>query len=179
MGCLVSTFVSDKKTGCGLLKFFPKQFKTITMYDQILKLVKENAGEAIMNNPAITGQQKDAAIGTAATVITDHLKKAVSGGNAAQLTSLLQGNNLQNNPLVSGISSTITKELMSKFGIDAGAAGGIVQKLIPVVMSQFVGKTNDPNDKSFDLKNILGAAGGKGAAGGILSGISKIFGSKK
>ena len=45
------------------------------MFDQLLKLVKENAGEAIINNPAIPNQQNDAAINTAATGIMDQLKK--------------------------------------------------------------------------------------------------------
>ena len=67
---------------------------------------------------------------------------------------------------------------MSKFGINESQAGGIVQKLIPIVMSKFASKTNDPNDSSFDLNGIMGALGG-GKTSGILSGLSKIFGSKK
>ena len=148
------------------------------MFDQLLKLVKENAGEAIINNPAIPNQQNDAAINTAATGIMDQLKKTISGGGASQLTSLLKDNNVQSNPLVNGISSNVTKELMSKFGINESQAGGIVQKLIPIVMSKFASKTNDPNDSSFDLNGIMGALGG-GKTSGILSGLSKIFGSKK
>lgn len=148
------------------------------MFDQLLKLVKENAGEAIINNPAIPNQQNDAAISTAATGIMDQLKKTISGGGASQLTSLLKDNNVQNNPLVNGISSNVTKQLMSKFGINESQAGGIVQKLIPVVMTKFASKTNDPNDSSFDLQGIMSALGG-GKASGILSGLSKIFGSKK
>ena len=146
------------------------------MFDQLLKLVKENAGEAIINNPAIPNQHNDAAIKAATTGIMDQLKNAVKSGGVSNLTGLLTSKNIESNPLVQGISSNVTNELMKKFGIDQNQASSIVQKLIPVVMSQFVSKTNDPRDNSFDLNGIVSSLSG---GGGILSGISKIFGSKK
>ena len=146
------------------------------MFDQLLKLVKENAGEAIINNPAIPNQHNDAAIKTATTGIMDQLKNVVKSGGVSNLTGLLTSKNIESNPLVQGISSNVTSELMKKFGIDQNQASSIVQKLIPVVMSQFVSKTNDPRDNSFDLNGIVSSLSG---GGGILSGISKIFGSKK
>ncbi len=146
------------------------------MFNQLLKLVKEHAGEAIINNPAIPNQHNDAAIKTAATGIMDQLKNVVKTGGVSSLTGLLASKSIESNPLIQGISSNVTGELMKKFGLDKGQAGAIVQKLIPVVMSQFVSKTNDPKDNSFDVKNIVSSLSG---GGGILSGISKIFGSKK
>ena len=129
------------------------------MFEQLLSLVKENAGDAIVNNPAIPNEHNDAAINTAATGIMDHLKTAMSSGGVDGITNLFKGGNVAGNPMVGNISNGVAQNLMSKFGIDSNQAGGIVQSLIPVVMSKFVNKTNDPNDKSFDMQGIIGAFG--------------------
>ncbi len=146
------------------------------MFEQLLNLVKENAGDAIVNNPAIPNEHNDAAINTAATGIMDHLKTAMSSGGVEGITNLLQGGNVAANPMVSNMSSGVAQSLMNKFGIDSTQAGGIVQSLIPMVMSKFVNKTNDPNDKSFDLQGIIGSLTGGGAAGGIMGSLKNVFG---
>ena len=57
---------------------------------------------------------------------------------------------------------SIVKSLMAKFGLDSGAAAGIVQNLIPSVLDKLVSKTNDPNDSSFDINGIFNSlTGGK------------------
>ena len=142
------------------------------MFDELLKLVKENAGDSIINNPAIPNQHNDAAINTATSGIVDQLKKAMANGGASNLTSLFEGKDVNNNPIVNGINSNVANDLMKKFGIDASTANGIVQKLIPVVMSKFVKKTNDPNDSSFDLKGIIGSL--TGGTTGTGSGIDRV-----
>ncbi len=148
------------------------------MFDQLLQLVKENAGEAIINNPAIPNEQNDAAVETATDSIMDHLKGLAGGGNLDSVMSLFQGSgNAADSPVVSNISSGVAGDLMKKFGIDQGAASNIVQQLIPVVMNKFVNKTNDPNDKSIDLQGIIGSlSGGQKGAGGILNSIKGLFG---
>lgn len=148
------------------------------MFDQLLQLVKENAGEAIINNPAIPNEQNDAAVETATGSIMDHLKGLAGGGNLDSVMSLFQGGgNAASSPLVNNISSGVAGDLMKKFGIDQSSATNIVQQLIPVVMNKFVSKTNDPNDKSFDLQGIIGSlSGGQKGAGGILNSIKGLFG---
>ena len=47
-------------------------------------------------------------------------------------------------------------------GIDSAQASSIATTLIPSVLQNFVHKTNDPNDKSFDLQGILGSLTGGG-----------------
>jgi len=58
---------------------------------------------------------------------------------------------------------------MQKFGLDQGKAMGIASSLIPVVLQKLVHKTNDPNDGSFDLKNIIGSLTGGGGVGNIIN----------
>jgi hypothetical protein len=87
------------------------------------------------------------------------------------LIGMFQGNgsSLSNNPMVSQIISNITGNLASKFGISPQAAAGIANSLIPVVMNQFINKTNNPDDQDLDLQDILKNVTGKSNVGDILS----------
>ena len=140
------------------------------MFDQLINLVKEHAGEAIIKNPAIPNEQNDAAIKTAASGIMDQFKNL----SPDKITDIFKNSNVGSSPEVGNISSNVAGELMKKFGINKDQAGGIVKMLIPVVISSLIKKTNDPNDKSFDLKGIIGSIT-SGKAGGI----SDILGSAK
>ncbi len=147
------------------------------MLEQLLKIVQENAGEAIINNPAIPNEQNDAAMETAAGSIFDKLKGIAGGGGLDSITGLFQESDISSSPVVNNISSGVAGDLMKKFGLDQGAAAGIVQKLIPAVMDKFVKKTNDPNDSSLDLQGILGAlTGGSDKGGGLLGKLKGLFG---
>lgn len=149
------------------------------MLEQLLQLVKENAGEAIINNPAIPNEKNDAAMETAAGSILDNLKGIAGGGNLDSIMNLFQGGgDVASNPVMSNITSGVAGDLMKKFGLDKGAAAGIVQQLLPTVMNQLVHKTNDPNDKSIDIQGILGAltGGKKGRNKGIFNVIKGLFG---
>jgi hypothetical protein len=143
------------------------------MLENLIQLIKENAGDAIINNPAIPNEHNDAAVETTATSIVDSLKEKLGSGGLDSITSLFQGG--ESAGVINSISSSAAGNLMSKFGIDSAAASGIVQKLIPTVMNQFVSKTNDPNDSSFNLQDIISNLGG-GGSGGILGSIKGLFG---
>lgn len=154
------------------LPYFRNQIRT-TMLDNLMQLVKEHAGDAIINNPAIPNERNDEAIQTASSGIFDSLKNQLSNGGLDSIKGLFDQGNVQSNPMVNQISGNVAGELMKKFGLDSNAAGGIVQSLIPTVMEKFVNKTNDPNDSSFDMGDILKNLGGQGGIGGM---IGKLFG---
>jgi hypothetical protein len=145
------------------------------MLDNLLNLVKEHAGNAIINNPVIPNEKNDEAISTATNGIMDTLKSQISAGGLDSITSLFGSNNAGTNPLVGQISDNVGGQLMQKFGLDEYAAGSIVQQLVPVVMSKLVSKTNDPNDSSFNMEGILSSIGG-GNIGGILDSVKGMFG---
>jgi len=48
------------------------------MLENLIDLVKQNAGSAIINNPAIPNEQNDAAINAAGSSIMDGLKNMIS-----------------------------------------------------------------------------------------------------
>lgn len=146
------------------------------MLDQLIKIVKESAGDAIINNPAIPNEKNDLAINTAASSIFDNLKDQVGGGGLSSLMDMFTGGGAASSgSIVDKLTSGVGKDLMAKLGIDQATAMGIVSQLIPVVMSKLKNKTNDPNDKSIDLEGIIGSLTGKGG-GDILGKVKGIFG---
>lgn len=133
------------------------------MLEQLLNLVKENAGDAIINNPAIPNERNEEAVSFATDGIINGFKSHLSSGNVGDVLQMLGGkSDINNNPITNTISNQVAGGLMEKFGLNKGAASGIVASLIPVVLSKLVSKTNDSNDNSFDLNSIFShLSGGK------------------
>lgn len=128
------------------------------MIDQLMKLVQQNAGDAIVNNNAVPNQFNGAAIETVAQQIMSGLQGQASQGNMQQVMSLFNGSNLgslASNPMVSQMISKVAGEFAAKFGVSPQVAQSIAAGLIPQVMNQFVNKTNDPNDNDFDLQDMM------------------------
>ena len=87
------------------------------MFDQLLKLVQENSGEAIVKNPAIPNERNNEAIETAAGSIFNNLKnQAGSGGLDSILDIFKGGGQASANPMVNNLSSGVAGDLMKKFG---------------------------------------------------------------
>ncbi len=145
------------------------------MLENLISLVKDNAKQAIIDNPIIPNEQNDAVCETAATSIFDSLKNLIGNGGLESVTKLLDNNGEPQGSTVSKISDNVAVELVNKFGLENSAANGIVQSLIPTVMGKLNTKTNDPNDSSFDLKSIVGALTGDDA-GGIMSKLKGFVG---
>lgn len=152
------------------------------MFDNLLNLVKEHAGDAIINNPAIPNEKNDEAIQTTTNSIVDTLKGQISSGNLNSIMDMFKGGTagVNSSSVASNAQANVVTELMKKFGIDNAQANNIASTLIPKVMEQFVSKTNDPNDKSFDVNSIVSSIGGgdlaknfSGGIGGMLKGLFK------
>jgi hypothetical protein len=169
------------------------------MFDNLLALVQQHAGDAIIKNDAIPNERNDEAVQLASSSIFDTLKNSVSNGNVGDIVNMFSANNTVNNGnAMAGImQNDLVQNLMHKFGIDANAAGGIAQNLIPTVLSNLVSKTNDPNDSSFNLQDIVSKVGGgnldiqsiignftgnnttedgKNSGGGIMDSLKGLFG---
>lgn len=133
------------------------------MFDELFKLVSNESGEQIINNPEIPNEQNNAAIETTTNSIMDSLKGQISGGNGADVLSLLGGKSgVQGNPLVGNLTANVTNSLMDKLGISNPIAKQIAASLVPIVIGKLVNRTNDPNDNGFDINSIFGSlTGGK------------------
>jgi hypothetical protein len=138
------------------------------MLENILNLVREHAGEAIVNNPAIPNENNEAVTAEAGNSIMEGLQNMISQGKAQDLLSMFShpSGDFQSNPAVQNISGGFIQNLISKFGINPSAATGVASTLIPTVLQNLVHKTNDTADSSFSLESILGnLTGGQGLEG--------------
>lgn len=144
------------------------------MLENLLQLVRESAGDAIIENPQIPNEQNDEAISATTNSIFNTLKGQVAENGVESLTSMFSRGTSGSGNIMEQVSSNTVTDLMNRFGIDSGAATNIAAKIIPTVMDKFVNKTNDPNDNSFDLQEIIGSL--TGGSGGILDSLKGIFG---
>jgi len=126
------------------------------MLDQLTNLVKQYAGDAIINNPAIPNERNDEAINETSSSIAGGLQNMLSSGGAQDILKMFSGNqSVSNSTVTNNLSSGVIQNLMSKFGLDQSTASNIANKLVPNVMQNLVQKTNDPNDSSFDIQGIF------------------------
>lgn len=141
------------------------------MINNLINLVKEHAGDAIINNSAIPNEKNNEAISSTANSIFDALKNQATNGNLNNVIGMF--NNSSTN-LNSTISNNVVTDLMQKFNLDNTQANQIAGSLIPKVLDNLVKKTNDSNDNSFDLQDILKNIGGSNSGiGGLLGNLFK------
>ena len=131
------------------------------MLNNIIDLVRQNAGDAIVNNPAIPNEKNDEAVNEAGHSIIDTLKSLVAGGKVQHLVGMLAGGGANSNaPVVQQASGDLANRLQNKFGLDQIQASGIAGGLVSKVLQQLSKRTADPNDKGFDLQDIIRQLGG-------------------
>jgi uncharacterized protein YidB (DUF937 family) len=146
------------------------------MFDQLVNLVKQHAGSAIVNNPAIPNERNDEAINEASSSIAGGLQNMFSGGKVQDILKMFSGNqDVANSPVTNNISGGVVENLMSKFGLDRNAASGVANDLVPNVMQNLVQKTNDPNDSSFDIQGIFNNLSGGSTSGFNVQGLLNKF----
>jgi hypothetical protein len=163
------------------------------MLENLKDLIRQHAGDAIINNTAIPNDKNEEAISDASSSIIASLKGAIANGNVDGVVNLFQGGaqSVGSNPVMHNIQASYAQDLVHKFGLDQGKASQIAGTLIPIVLQKMVKKTNDPGEKSFDLQDIIsnltGGVGlqdvlgnGPGAAssdtsGGVLDKIKGMF----
>lgn len=110
------------------------------MLEQLIKLVEQNAGEAIFLNPAVPEQHKDAAVMEVAKQIFGGLQPQIERGNLAGLATMLKGSESStiSDPTLRQIMGSVSSNLTSKFGVSAPASLQISSSLLPCVLSKFV-----------------------------------------
>ena len=136
------------------------------MLDQLTSLVKQYAGDAIINNPAIPNERNDEAINEASNSISGGLQNILSSGGAQDILKMFSGNqSVSNSNVTNNVSGGVIQDLMNKLGLDKSAASGIANNLVPNVMEKLVQKTNDPNDSSFDIQGIFNNLSGGSTSG--------------
>lgn len=134
------------------------------MLDNLINLVREHAGEAVINNPAVPNERNEEVIAETGNSIAGGLQNLINGGGVKDVLNLFGGQDQANssNPVVQNLSGGVIQQLMNKFGMDQQAASGVAGNLVPDVLKKLVNKTNDPSDSSFDIQGIFNQlTGGK------------------
>lgn len=144
------------------------------MLDNLLELVRSQAGDAIINNPAIPNERNEEAIAAASNSITGGLQSLLSGGNLKDVLGLFTNQGSQavaSNPSVQHISGGFVQDMMARFGLDQGTAGGMAQNLIPGILQKLAQKTTDPGDSSFNIQGIFNQLSGGGTSSMNIQGL--------
>ena len=136
------------------------------MLDNLTDLVKGLADDAVVNNPDIPNDQNNEVVAEASHTVASGLQNMVAGGGLQNIISMFSGGGQQSggqqsaggllsNPIVNMMIGHFASKLMNKFGLNSNQASNVSSNLIPSVISGLINKTNDPNNSSFTLDNIL------------------------
>jgi hypothetical protein len=139
------------------------------MLEQLLGLVKQFSGDAVVNNPQIPNEHNENVMAEATNSISGGLQNAIAGGGLQNVLGLLTGGQgggggIMSNPIVQSIIGSFAGKLLGKYGISPQIAGPLASSLIPNVINGLISKTNDANDNSFSLQSIIGGLTGQQTA---------------
>jgi hypothetical protein len=134
------------------------------MLEEIFNLIKGNATESVINNPAVPNDQNDAVVAEATNTVASGLRNIVAGGGLENLLSMFgggqkQGSGLMSNPIVNMMVGHFAGKLMSKFNMAGGQANQVATSLIPNVLSSLINKTNEGSN-GFSLEGLLNSITG-------------------
>lgn len=131
------------------------------MLDQLTKLVKDNIGA--LGGDGVPDNKTSETSTVVSHSIIDTLKNAVGSGNFKDVLGMFSGNkNPSETETGRQIQQNTASELSQKLGMDANRSNDIAGSIVPNVLKNMVNKTNDPNDSSFNLQDMLGhITGGK------------------
>lgn len=146
------------------------------MLQQLINLIRERSGEAIINNPAIPNERNEEAVRETGSSIMHVIQGALAGGGLTSLLKLFGGReNPTESPLTKLATGGVIENLVNKFGLNPQQAGEVAGKVVPDVMNDMVQKTNDPGDNSFNIQDIFNeVSGGKTSGLNIQSMLEKV-----
>ena len=142
------------------------------MLEELFNLVKGTATDSVINNPDVPNEQNNEVVAEATNTVASGLRNMVAGGGLESIVSLFSnkgtnqgsGKGLLSNPIVNMMIGHFAGKLMSKFNLGGDKANGVASSLIPSVISNLIGKTNDPGNSTFSLEGLLNSiTGGKTA----------------
>jgi hypothetical protein len=131
------------------------------MFEKLFLLVKNNAGTAVMNNPAIPEKYRDAVLNDASSSIIEVLQKQTEGNKLKDFIKYFQFTGVFNNPLITGAVKRFANKLNNFYGIEPAEALAIANSLIPPVMQEMIRESKSGETKDFALGTIISKLTGK------------------
>ena len=130
------------------------------MFEKLFMLVKNNAGTAVIDNPAIPVKYHEAVINEASSSIIEVLKNQLETGKVKELVKFFQFSGIYNNSLVSSIINKFANKLNNFYGIEPESAMSAANSLITPVMAELVKESKDEKNADFGLSNFLSKLNG-------------------
>ncbi|MCO5950755.1 hypothetical protein [Mucilaginibacter flavidus] len=130
------------------------------MFEKLFMLVKNNAGTAVIDNPAIPVKYHEAVINEASSSIIEVLKNQLETGKIKELVKFFQFSGIYNNSLVSSIINKFANKLNNFYGIEPESAMSAANSLITPVMAELVKESKDAKNLDFGLSNFLSKLNG-------------------
>ncbi len=124
------------------------------MFEKLFLLVKNNAGTAIIHNPAIPAKYHEAVINEATSSIIEVLKGQMEMGKIKDLVRYFQFAGY-NQALVNSMVNKFANKLNNFYGVDPNSAWVAADTLIPPVMDELVMQSKNAQNKDFGLTNLL------------------------
>jgi len=143
------------------------------MLDNLLPLLKEKIGAALMNKVGLDANKTDGALNAAASSV-----KEVISGKGADMSTLLNlfsnaSNNQGANALLSQLGQNYLGKLTGQVGLDPSKAGSVKDLVIPALTGLLSDKIGG---NAGALQSVLGNLGGSGGLGNVAKGLlGKLF----
>lgn len=135
------------------------------MLDNLISLVRQNAGNAVINNPSIPNEKNEEAVKTAGGSIMATLQNALSGGKINDVLNYFKNGKDASPEIVKEATHNYASDLQNKLGLEPGEAEKVAAGVVPKTMEQLAAKTADPSDNGFNIQDIFNnLSGGKTGA---------------
>lgn len=131
------------------------------MFEKLFLLVKNNAGTAVMNNPAIPEKYRDAVLNDASSSIIEVLQKQTEGNKLKDFIKYFQFAGVFNNPIITSAVKRFANKLNNFYGIESAEALAISNALITPVMQEMIKESKSGETKDFALGTIISKLTGK------------------
>ncbi|MFI5140607.1 MAG: hypothetical protein ACHQIM_22510 [Sphingobacteriales bacterium] len=133
------------------------------MFEKLFMLVKNNAGTAVIDNPAIPEKYHEAVMNEASSSIIEVLKSQMESGKIKDLVRFFQFSGIHGHSLIASIVKKFANKLNNFYDIDPKSAMAAAKSLIPPVMKQLLVQSKSGEDKEFVLATMLSKLNGNRA----------------
>lgn len=133
------------------------------MFQKLFSIVKSNADQAVIQNPAIPAKHRESVINEASSSIIEVLKGQMESGQIKNLIKFFQLRKVGNSAMVTSIVNKFANRLNKFYDIDPASAQATAVGLIPPVMQQFVQQSQSGSSNEMALSSILSTLNGNQA----------------
>lgn len=132
------------------------------MFEKLFLLVKNNAKEAVIDNPVIAAKDRDAVIIEASSSIIEVLKNQMESGKLNDLIKFFRYSGIYGAALTTSMVNRFANKLNKFYGLNPDDAQATSLQLIPGVMDQLVTQTRSGKE-DFALGTMLSNLNGNRA----------------